>query len=375
MEFSALKILLANISFANYTGTEVVIRDLASAFRSAGHQPIVFSPRLGKIAEELTGMGIQVTDDLSRLSVTPDIIHGQHHRVLVEALLRFPATPAISICHDATNAMDEPYLFQRVRRYLAVDERCRQRVERALGTNVGQIGIVPNAVDLARFQIRDPLPPRPCKALIFSNYARRNTHLKAIRTACRQTGLDLDVIGEGVGTQSTAPERELPRYDLVFAKARCALEALAVGNAVVLCDFGRVGPYVTSGDLDRLRLMNFGQGVLTDPLDPGKIADQIANYDPVDAMTVTRRIRAEAGLDAACANWIRLYTEAIEEFDPRDVNRVTEYREFADYLATWHYIKRVEWEKEQALRLKAIPLVGAQAVQFAHWAYKRWISP
>lgn len=370
-----MRILFANISFANYSGTEVVIRDLASAFHSAGHEPIIFSPSLGRIAEEPRRIGIQVVDDLSRLSVTPDIIHGHHHRPLVEALLRFPITPAIRICHDATNSMDEPYVFQRVRRYLAVDERCRRRVELALGMKVGQIEIVPNAVDLARFQIRDPLPLRPRKALIFSNYARRNTHLKAVRAACRQAGLDLDVIGGGVGRQSIAPERELPRYDLVFAKARCALEAISVGNAVVLCDFGGVGPYVTSGDLDRLRLMNFGQGLLTNPLDPEKIVDQIALYDPDDAAIVTGRIRAEAGLDAACANWIRLYTEVIEQFDPRDVNTAAEYREFADYLVAWHYLKRVDWEKDQVRRLNAIPYVGAHLVRLVDWAYRRWVLP
>ena len=35
-------------------------------------------------------------------------------------------------------------------------------------------------------------------------------------------------------------------YDLVFAKARCALEAMAVGAAVVLCDTHGLGPMVTS---------------------------------------------------------------------------------------------------------------------------------
>ena len=50
----------------------------------------------------------------------------------------------------------------------------------------------------------------------------------------------------------------LGQYDIVFAKARCALEALAVGNAVVLCDTVGVGPMVTTGEVDRLRRLNFG---------------------------------------------------------------------------------------------------------------------
>lgn len=48
-------------------------------------------------------------------------------------------------------------------------------------------------------------------------------------------------------------------YDLVFAKARCALEAMAVGCAVVLCDVGGLGPLVTRAQVQHLRRWNFGR--------------------------------------------------------------------------------------------------------------------
>ena len=370
-----MKILLTNISFANYTGTEVVVRDLAAALLRCGHEPIVFSPTVGRIAEEVRGIGVTVIDDLALLSQAPDLIHGQHHRALAEALLRFPDVPAIYICHDATDMRDEPCFFPRVRRYLAVDERCRLRVERSLGSRAGEIGVMPNAVDLDRFQPRGPLPLQPRRAVIFSNYADRNTHLKAVEAACRMTGLTLDVIGERMGTQSATPERELPRYDIVFAKARCALEALAVGNAVVLCDFGGAGPYVRSENLDHLRRMNFGRGVLTEPLDPKAIARQIRRYDAEDSAKVSRRIRAEAGIESAVAGWIRLYEEVLSGFDPRDVNRTAEYRAFADYLAVWHYARRMDWEQQHLARLRTIPLIGDWTVALALRAYRRWFQP
>jgi len=75
-------------------------------------------------------------------------------------------------------------------------------------------------------------------------------------------GPELDVIGFGAGTGVSNPEHVLHRHDIVFATARCALEAMAVGAAVVLCDFGGVGPMVTGENFDRLRCMNFGQGAL-----------------------------------------------------------------------------------------------------------------
>jgi len=51
----------------------------------------------------------------------------------------------------------------------------------------------------------------------------------------------------------------------VFAKGKAALESLAVGAAVVLCDARGVGPMVTSSQLDHLRPLNFGLRALRDP--------------------------------------------------------------------------------------------------------------
>ena len=98
-----------------------------------------------------------------------------------------------------------------------------------------------NAVDLSRFIPRPPLPDRPLGAAVFSNYASRWTHLPAIEEACSTLGIPLDVIGKAFGTETQKPEELLPKYDLVFAKARCALEAMATGCAVVLCDFAGLG--------------------------------------------------------------------------------------------------------------------------------------
>jgi hypothetical protein len=43
---------------------------------------------------------VPVVDDLGKIAVAPDIIHGQSNHELITALLRFPATRAIRICHS-----------------------------------------------------------------------------------------------------------------------------------------------------------------------------------------------------------------------------------------------------------------------------------
>ena len=363
-----MRILFTNIELRNYAGTEVVVRELAREFLRRGHTPMVYSPKLGAVAEEIRGQGVEVTDRLRTLSGVPDIIHGHHHAQVVEALLHFSATPAVLVCHSARLQMDEPFHFPRILRYVAVDEPCRQRLLQAPGIPPARVEVIANAVDLERFQPRPPLPERPRRALVFSNYTR---HLPAVAVACRRLGLQFDVAGLA-GMPTPRPEELLPRYDLVFAKARCALEAMAVGTAVVLCDFSGAGPMVTSAEFDELRRMNFGAGVLRDPLRSRFLCAQIERYDPQDAAAVSRRVRSEAGLGAAVERWLALYAEVIGEFSraPRDVE--AEFRALGEYLEKWSYGKRVEWEREQLRRLEAAPLLGRGLAGLARRLLRGW---
>ncbi len=94
-----LKVLLTNTHLVHRGGTELYIRDLATALLHLGHTPFVYSPRLGGVAGEIRGLGIPVVDTLDALVETPDLIHGQHHLETMTALWRFPDTPALYVSH------------------------------------------------------------------------------------------------------------------------------------------------------------------------------------------------------------------------------------------------------------------------------------
>jgi hypothetical protein len=194
-----------------------------------------------------------------------------------------------------------------------VDDNCRERLVYEAGIPEDRVRVMLNAVDLNRFLPRGPLPPRPRRALLFSNSAREHNYLRVVREACARLGLALDVVGQGVGKSCARPEEVLGRYDLVFAKARCALEALAVGTAVVLCDQGGVGPLVRAENLGRLRRLNLGRRTLDQPHRVGVLLREIGAYDARDALEVSRRVRAGAGLDAAVDALVALYREVIAE--------------------------------------------------------------
>ena len=305
-------------------------RDLAVRLLQFGHTPILYSTQLGDIAREIRAKTVSVTDNLNSVSTPPDIIHGHHALETATALLHFPQTPAIQTIHGNLGFLSSPPKFTRIRRYLPVDNTCRDRLINEFGLEEERVRVILNSFDLNRFAQRAALPPRPRRALIFSNLT--DLHFKAVQAACEQTRIELDVIGADTNICSN-PEEVLPQYDLVFAKARCALEALAVGAAVILCDYHGLGPMVTTGELDRLRALNFGHRTLCNELSADLIINEINRYDAIDAAKVSRRIRSTASLDSMVYELVAIYQEALAEYKQTDgIDAESESRETAEFL-------------------------------------------
>ncbi|HTD86448.1 MAG TPA: glycosyltransferase family 4 protein [Candidatus Binatia bacterium] len=301
-----LRVLITNLSLDGRTGTETFTRDQALALRALGYEPAIYSPRVGKLAEELRRAGIPASSELSELAA-PDVIHGHHNIPIALAILRFPGTPAVFVCHDAKAPHDEAPAFAAIQQYVAVDFLCRDRLK-ADGIREERISVIGNAVDLDRFRPRtQPLPPMPKRALLFSNYANEGTHLPVVRETCARAGLQLDVCGYGVGNVCEKPEAVLGKYDIVFAKARCAMEAMVCGAAVILCGAEGAGELVRSDHFDALRDYNFGRHVLRQSLSAAYLLTQIRRYDAAEAQIVSELARAKLGLGSMMQQWVELY--------------------------------------------------------------------
>lgn len=333
------RVLLTNFIFTGRSGTELYLWDLATALLERGHTPIVYSTQLGPLAAQLREATIPVVDDLASLGAPPDVIHGQQNHELLTALLHFPHVPAVRFCHGWHD--DPVQQFPRIERYVCVDDTTYDRVVFEWGVPADKTRVLLNFVDLQRFRPRGPLPPRPKRALVFSNKAI--VHVSAVRQACARLDIAVDAVGSTVGTSSAHPEVLLPQYDLVFAKGRCALEALASGAAVVLCDASGMGPLVTTAELDGLRRLNFGLRTLSEAVTPDTVAAEIARYDPQDAAEVSRRIRAVASKDAAIDQIVEVYEEAITEWqrevtaDPeRELRAAARYLHSVAPRLYWH---------------------------------------
>ncbi len=330
---ATLRVLLTNRILAHRTGTELYIRDVAFELVRRGHLPVVYSPRLGPLASEIRRYTIPVVDDLAKVAEVPDIIHGHHGLETLTALLAFPGVPAISVCHSWVGWADEPVTFPRIRRYLAVDDTCRHRLVAEHGIPSDRVEVVLNGVDLRRFTPRAALPPRPARALIFSNSSADGApHVSAIREACRRAGIAVDMAGFKSGKLLERPEETLGSYDLVFAKARAALEAAATGTAVILCDVAGAGPMITTDNFAALRRVNFGMRALRGVPTVDAIACEIQRYDASDAAEVSRQVRSLAGIQTLVDQLLAVYADARAEAQREEMDAEAEQRVAAAYL-------------------------------------------
>ncbi|SRR6266446_1409323 len=311
----SLRILFTSNALGPRGGSELFVFDLAVALRKLGHRPVAFSTILGQVAEQLHAAGVPVIDDLSNLTVRPDIIHGHHHLELATALLRFPDTPAVHVCHGWIPWEEAPLRFPTIQKYLAVS-RTHERLVTS-GIPASQTKIISNFVDTGRFRPRNRLPDRVMTAALFGNYfSKEHPHYLAIQSACLQLQFEkIDLFGISAGSSLGNPEDVIPQYDVVFAVGRSALEALACGCAVILVDHHGLGGIVNLDNFGHLRERNFAFAATHgNRVTPARVIRELEKIDPNQVEALSKRTRAEASLSSAVEAWERIYIEAIESY-------------------------------------------------------------
>jgi len=328
-----LKVLLTNICLNGRSGTEVVTRNIALALARQGHYPVVFTLQDGgSITRELRQASVPVITDLGMLREPVDVVHGHHHPTTAIAAVRFPEVPVIFVCHDFAAWHDVPPRLANIGHYVAVDSAIKDRLTQQEGIEPDLVRVILNAVDTERFRPGDSLPSRPYRALLF---AKDRVSVSEIGSACEQVGLSLDVVGPAVGDVNAMPERLMPQYDIIFASAMTALEALACGRAVVVCDGRGLAGMVTPANFQAWRAKNFGRRTLTRPLTKKSLIEEIEKYDPQGATDVMHRVRKEADVKQQVDAYLACYWEAIDRQRHAEVDLKKSASFISEYVQTW----------------------------------------
>lgn len=307
-----MQILITNYQLDHRTGTEIVVRDLERGLRARGHAVCVYTQRPGGLSDEIVAAGGNVVTSLDQVPFTPDVIHAHHNGPATEAALQFPATPLIFVCHSRHFWLDMARGVPSVHRYVAVDMNCHERLL-AEGIDADSIDVIANAADLDRFVVRKaPTPGSQRRAAVFSNNAVPGGFAESVRRACTSVGLTLDVLGDGAENSIDDPERVLANYDVVFAKARCAIEALIAGCAVLATDEAGYGGLVTRDNVDWMLDWNVGDRCLQAIHDSVAIEADLRRIDEDDVRRVSLRVRDRCSLSGALDAYEQLYRAAID---------------------------------------------------------------
>lgn len=330
-----MRVLITNTRLDGRGGSESFLRDLARGLQCRGHSVLAYSSDSTQQERLLENDVVSVATDLENLPFRPDVIHAQHHLDAMTALASLPGVPALYHCHGAVWRESAPK-HPRIYRYLAVSRTLAERMTVEFNISPGDITVLLNGVDLARFRTVRSLPPRPARALFFNSRHRPDSDtVSAIREVAVRRRLELDFVGAYFGRITVEPEKLLPSYDVVFASGRSAIEALACGCAVVVLGRTSCGEMVRSDNFDRLRDANFAIPVNSSPPAIATIAAELDRFSAEDGAAVSTRLRDEADFRQVVDVLLRIYEQIVER------HRSVEPDPPAEMLAISRYLRRV----------------------------------
>lgn len=309
-----MNVLITNIAISEYTGTETYVKELAIELINRGHSVEIFTYFMGELAKELIEKGINVTSNLKQLKLTPDIIHAHHNITTLTVLNFFKFTPVVYFIHDRTTAFDYPFRHENILKYVAVDYNCKERYCIENGFKEEDVEVVYNWANTNRFRLKEKINPYPKKALVFSNYLNNYNIYPEIKEACAELGIEVEIIGSSSGNSCLKPEDILQKFDLVFAKAKAAIEAMATGAAVIVCDFTGLGGMVTSSNMNHFRDFNFGMKLMTNTPTKNNLLEEINKYDPSETVKVSEYIIKESDFLTVIDRLEAIYSELMIDF-------------------------------------------------------------
>lgn len=310
-----MNILITNLILTGNTGTEMYVIELAVELKKRGHSVEVFTLNIGKSADLLRSHYINIVNRLKSLKKKPDIIHAHHNIVTALAASYFRNTPIVFFVHDRTACHDYPFTHRNIIKYLAVDYNCRERY--FLETNFSDqndVQIIFNWYNSERFKLKEIINDVPQKALIFSNYVRKDRVFDSINSACFQLNIKLDIVGANSGKSIMNPENILADYDIVFAKAKAGIEALSTGASLIVCDFMGLAGMVLPENVERYRNYNFGMKLMTRPVTTDSIFEELKKYDSKDTLFVSTYVRQNSNFTSIVTQLEELYLNTINHY-------------------------------------------------------------
>jgi hypothetical protein len=286
-----MRIVVGTRSLVAPGGTETSAITVARELERLGHDVTLTAEELGPLAEEAKRSGLRVAT-LAELPPRCDAIVAHDATMTAVLAERQPDARVVFVAHsdffDPQLPVQVPGVVDAV---VACSDRLAARI-RALALDVPIVRLrEPIATD--RFASAAPLPPRPRRVLILSNYLHGDRR-RALIDAWSRAHVEFVEIG-GTSATTLDPRPAMEDADVVVAKARAALEAMSVGRAVYLYDqFGGDG-WITPDSYPAMEADNFAGQAAPAPRTAADLEADLARYHPDMGRVNSELVRTHHG--------------------------------------------------------------------------------
>jgi hypothetical protein len=269
-----VRFVLANRLLHGAGGTETHLLTIGDHLQRLGHDVVLYSPELGPFADHVRGRGLEVVDQVRLLPSDCDVVFAQDAIVVYDMAERYPdARLVFRVCGDRYDFQSPPQTPGLVDLVVALSDRyLRLTSACAVRTPVLRLRV---PIDVDRLVPLDPIAARPRRAILLGNYGDR---LQVLCEVWGAQGIVVDQVGGAQPRFDVASA--LQGADVVVAKGRAALDAMACGRAVYVFDTRGGDGWVTADSYPALEADNFTGTATGRVVTPGDLEHDLAAYDP-----------------------------------------------------------------------------------------------
>ena len=222
-----LKVLIACLSFVNFTGSELYVFELAKQLVKEGCDVSICSTLGNPMAAIAKTHGIKLfslqeppnyklgdgkwllkthTGDVPSQKDTLykfgegdfDVIHCNHYPVTEHILKLYPNIPAISSIHSEVINLENPVISPQIKKYIAIRPEIKEHIVKAFGIDPEMVDVIYNPIDTDRFKPSPKKTKNPKKQILFVgtiDYLRKQAIQDLIYTT-KDKGEELVIVGK-----------------------------------------------------------------------------------------------------------------------------------------------------------------------------------
>lgn len=222
-----LNVLIGCLSFANFTGSELYVFELAKQLIKQGCEVSVCSnigmPMAG-LAKSIgikmyslqeppgfklgdgkwllkSPQGDEVSQENTLYNIAQtnfDIVHLNHKPVTEHLLRLYPNTPVICSIHSEVIALEEPVISDSIKQYIAIRQEIKDHIVNSFSIPEDKVCVIHNPIDGDKFKVSNSNEKREKKRILFVgtiDYLRKNT-IQELINKTKEENQELWIVGK-----------------------------------------------------------------------------------------------------------------------------------------------------------------------------------